>query len=330
MAGGPQLGHGQGGGDFPAGQIWRLLGEDEKEEGQEESARWKEFEEDVKKGRSVAFRAIKDKVQESWTGEDDVSNVALLDSQAAKWGSIWQTGRSAWDVRKAGLQVGGLEAGETLKAAELRNAAKSFKKKTTAVEGWHPRHLAAFSDDLLDRLGEIFKLFEVAVWWPSSESCLLTKLIPKPKGGLRPVMWFRTLYRVYARARRGCVQRWFTEWAAARPEVNMAPGRHTTDAIWRSMVRQDLGVGSKNFIEINGDFQKAFDFVGRGVVGQCKEARVPFEYLGGVTYVVRLVSSGAAQLGGLGGATRMAGYCGWVSVRSVRAGGTFGGPDRHS
>ena len=241
----------------------RLLGEDEREERLEDDARWKAFEEDVKQGKSVAFRAVKDKIQEVWSGEDEVSNVALLEGQAEKWSAIWQAGRSAWDVRQAGISVGGLDVGAALTASDLRKAAKSFKKKTTAVEGWHPRHLAAFSDELLELLGGILRLFEVAVWWPSSESCLLTKLIPKPKGGLRPVMWFRTLYRVYARARRDSVQRWFKEWTATRPEINMAPGRHTTDAIWRSMVRQDLGTGAKKFVEVNWDFQKAFDFVDR-------------------------------------------------------------------
>ena len=53
-------------------------------------------------------------------------------------------------------------------------------------------------------------------------------------------MWYRSMYGVYARTRRPMVQEWFAKWAAVKPEVNVAPGRHTTDAILRSVVRQEM------------------------------------------------------------------------------------------
>ena len=46
----------------------------------------------------------------------------------------------------------------------------------------------------------------------------------------------------------------------------MAPGRHTTDAIWRSLVRQDLGGEHTHFVEWNWDFLKAFDHIDRQVL----------------------------------------------------------------
>ena len=69
------------------------------------------------------------------------------------------------------------------------------------------------------------------------------------------------MFRVYSRARRPRVQEWFATWASTRPEVNMAPGRHTTDAIWRSVVRQEISEPGTMHVEWNWDLQKAFDFV---------------------------------------------------------------------
>ncbi len=72
---------------------------------------------------------------------------------------------------------------------------------------------------------------------------------------------------MFARARRVHVRDWFAEWSRARPEINRAPGRHTTDAIWRTMVRQSLGE-DKAFLEWTWDLQKAFDHVDRGLLWQ--------------------------------------------------------------
>ena len=41
----------------------------------------------------------------------------------------------------------------------------------------------------------------------------------------------------------------------------MAPGRHTTDAIWRVMVKQQLADISAKFLAWNWDLQKAFDCI---------------------------------------------------------------------
>ena len=88
----------------------RLLEADEKEERAEESKRWSEVKEQVRLGQSVGFRVIKDKVQETWSGEEDVSNVAQLVAQADKWAALWLEGDSEWDIRKSGIYYGGTPA----------------------------------------------------------------------------------------------------------------------------------------------------------------------------------------------------------------------------
>ena len=88
-------------------RFQRLLEVDEKEERAEEAKKWAEVKEQFRLRQSVGFRMIKDKIQETWSGEQDVSNVAQLKSQADKWAGLWQEGDDEWDIRQAGLAVGG-------------------------------------------------------------------------------------------------------------------------------------------------------------------------------------------------------------------------------
>ncbi len=50
-------------------------------------------------------------------------------------------------------------------------------------------------------------------------------------------------------------------WADERLEVNIALGRQAIDAMWRSMVRQDIGQGQGVLAERSWYLQKAFDLV---------------------------------------------------------------------
>ncbi len=102
----------------------------------------------------------KDEMQETWSGEQDVSNVAQLKVQADKWAGLWHEGMAEWDIRQAGTAVGGVPIEAPLTAEELRSASKSFKKRTTSVEGWRPRHFAGLSDVLLGALGKSFALWK--------------------------------------------------------------------------------------------------------------------------------------------------------------------------
>ena len=257
-----------------------LLKADENRCAKEKRERWTKFKEAVAKGEAAGFRIIKEKSQENWAGEKDVSNVAQLTAQAVKWASLWASQEDKWDINLAGIDLGVMEEWDLLTAKEIRDAARSFKKRTTAVEGWHPRHFGWLSDDMLNALSRLWHVCETQLVWPSQEEELLAKLIPKASGGLRPIMWYRSMFRVYSRARRPRVQQWFASWAATRPEVNMAPGRHTTDAIWRSVVRQETSDSGTLHVEWNWDLQKAFDYVKRDILwSKARAAGYPMKSL---------------------------------------------------
>ncbi len=236
-----------------------------------QSDRWSKVKKEVESGASVGFRLVKGKKAEMWADEvGDISNVALLQRQADKWASVWEANNhtGAWDIRTCGADLSNLDLPEPITAKQIRESSRSFKVKTTAVEGWHPRSFAQFSDELLGALADIWSLAECWLKWPKAEEEMLAKLIAKPSGGLRPIMWFRSSFRTYARIRRSEIREWFVAFCKKWPEVNMAPGRHTTDAVWREQMRRCLHHGQTKSAEINWDLSKAFDHVGRAKLFQ--------------------------------------------------------------
>ena len=154
----------------------------------------------------MSFKMVKDKTLSNWEGEADISNVGLLHAQTDKWAKLWQEQSHSWDLWQAELPIQGTMVRPAVTPVEIREASKSFKVRTTLVEGWHPRHFGMMSDSLLTRLGHIWHMCEVAQYWPECEAAMLAKLIPKASGGLRPIVWFRSGFRVFARSRRQAVR----------------------------------------------------------------------------------------------------------------------------
>ena len=91
-----------------------LLKADENRCAKEKRERWTKFKEAVAKGDAAGFRIIKEKCQEKWAGEKDVSNVAQLRAQAVKWAELWAAQADRWDIHKAGLDLSNMECGQVL------------------------------------------------------------------------------------------------------------------------------------------------------------------------------------------------------------------------
>ena len=210
---------------------------------QESKERWIKFKEGVAKGEAAGFRIIKEKLQERWACEQDVSNVAHLRQKAVKWKDLWAGEADPWNIRAQRLGFDSTAVPVTLTAKEIGRAAKTFKKRTTVVKGWRPHDFGWLSDEMPEALDILWHMCEVHTVWPSQEEEPLAKLIPKASGGLRLMMRCRSTHRVYSRARRATVLGWLAGWSAIRPEVNMAPGMHTTGAIWRSVGRSPGSCG---------------------------------------------------------------------------------------
>ncbi len=60
--------------------------------------------------------------------------MAQLKAQATKWQELWAGQQEKWDIFGLGLDLADVAAPGILTAKEIRDSAKSFKKRTTAVE----------------------------------------------------------------------------------------------------------------------------------------------------------------------------------------------------
>ena len=103
--------------------------------------------------------------------------------------------------------------------------------------------------------------FEATAWWPAGEQEVLTALIPKADGGLRPIALFRTIYRVYAKIRAKQVRGWASTHQGY--QFNNSKGRWVGDSTWRNQVRAILGNSGRIDTEILLDVKKAFENVNR-------------------------------------------------------------------
>ena len=146
-----------------------LLKADEDRCAKEKRERWAKFKDSVENGDAAGFRIIKEKTQEKWAGERDVSNVAQLKAQAGKWAELWAAQPDRWDIFGAGLDLGDVGMPDILTAKQIRDSARSFKKRTTAVEEWHPSHFGWLSDAMLDAVSLMWHVCEVQLVWPRQE-----------------------------------------------------------------------------------------------------------------------------------------------------------------
>jgi hypothetical protein len=123
-------------------------------------------------------------------------------------------------------------------ADQLLAASAHFKATTSSPDGLPPRSSALLSEQCLQALAMLRRLFEQH-GWPSSERIVLTVLFPKKDGGLRPIALFRSLYRVYSKARAQEARAW-----AAGPGksslCNNSSGRWVGNGTWRNQVRTGM------------------------------------------------------------------------------------------
>ena len=93
--------------------------------------------------------------------------------------------------------------------AKVRAVARSFSSfSAVSPDGFHLNNYAQLSDDGVRCLIGILRIFEKVGRLPRRIRLLLTFLINKPKGGLRALGLFPSLYRLWARLRRGYMVDW--------------------------------------------------------------------------------------------------------------------------
>ena len=215
------------------------------------------------------------------TGEATSSPTAQLEGQVSKWEALWCTGLAPPELEwETAITEDLIAAIPLLTPDTLRDCSKSFKRPTTKVDGWHPRQYQHLSDIALRCLALLFRAYEARGEWCSHQCSLLVCLIPKPNGDRRPILHFRSGYRVWARARQAQVREWATTHVPD-PAINNAAGRAPGDAVWRSLVRADLkAADGLHTAEFLWDVSKAFDRVPRrALLARARDMKYPLTLL---------------------------------------------------
>ena len=83
-----------------------------------------------------------------------------------------------------------------------------FKKPGRGAEDFHPKWFAFLPESARAEFAELLHRLEVLGCWPEQLRATLIKLIPKAKGGKRPIGLLVALIRLWERARVLEVRQW--------------------------------------------------------------------------------------------------------------------------
>ncbi len=199
-------------------------------------------------GAAVAHRWTK--VLEDWRPEtvgDMINGAAavtadpgaVVEAERSKWDSLWRPPgttrpRPDWGV---------VERLHRPSVEQFRRAARSFPRTTgIGVEGILPSDFDALDDVGVDACIDVMMTCEAIGYVPKVIALVLVKMIPKKDGGRRPIGLLPSLYRVWAKVRRGEVRDWERKWA--RSYFAAGPGKAAETAAWVSALRAELAAAS--------------------------------------------------------------------------------------
>ena len=105
-----------------------------------------------------------------------------------------------------------------------------------------------------------FRGLEISGEWPQFTQLVMTVLIPKSDGGLRPIGLFPTTYRIWMRCRRPTIKEWRKKHS--RDYRYGGAGRGAQRASWIHAARTELACGgSKSYATVLLDLVKAFETI---------------------------------------------------------------------
>ena len=112
-------------------------------------------------------------------------------------------------------------------------ASKCFKSRTgLGGDDFHPRWFFLLPEYMRGQVAEFLNELEVIGCWPAQLQTTLIKLIPKAKGGKRPIGLLTALVRLWERLRIHEVRNW--KAVSSRDYNWAARGRSAQDVVWKS------------------------------------------------------------------------------------------------
>ncbi len=231
----------------------------------EEKRQWKEWvAEGIDKGAGRAHAYTK--TPNAWAptvvelpeGGTSAAIDELMDGQRRKYSEMWRPAahpfRYDWED---------LSELPRMTPDRLREVAASFSSRTsTTFDGFHPRELGHLSDGALEALAALYAAAEVAAIWPRQISLVVAALLPKPKGGYRPIGMAPAAYRLWSKARRVEADAW--ERQHERPYFSASKNNGPLDTVWRLAARQEAGTAQGEVAgTLSEDIQAFFESIDR-------------------------------------------------------------------
>ena len=198
-------------------------------------------------------------------GIHSTDTTVILDETVHKYAELWDCKASDHEYGRGPLWGAG-EKLERLSPDALRKASRLFKKGTaTSHDGFHPRHFGLLDDEALRVLAAVLELCECLGTMPTNMRQNTVALLPKPKGGFRPIGIYTSLERVWARARSPLIRKW--EAKNRRKYLACAKGSGAADAVWAQAVTAESGVGCKKHV-VGGcwDLRAFYDNINHGLL----------------------------------------------------------------
>ncbi len=84
-----------------------------------------------------------------------------------------------------------------LKGKYLIEAARRFRTGTSNIDGMGPRHIGLLGDDATEICAAMCNIWELGGCYPRSLESVIVKLLVKKDGGFRPIMLFRSMFRIH-------------------------------------------------------------------------------------------------------------------------------------
>ena len=180
--------------------------------------------------------------------------------EEVKWHKLWKVNENP-----ASKQDKRVLMGERFPIKLIKETAKSFDWGTSCMDGIPIRCVGLLSDEMLEALSDLFQMATMFAHYPEEMETMAVKLLGKKDGTFRPIILFRSLFRLHGRLLASRTRGWEKHNLADEPFGNNQ-GKEALDSVYRACIRQAIGLSGGVFNEAADvliDLRKCFEHLSR-------------------------------------------------------------------
>jgi hypothetical protein len=136
------------------------------------------------------------------------------------------------------------------------------------MDGIPIRCISMLSNDLVEALSGMFHLATMFAHYPKEMEHMAVKLLSKKDGTFRPIILFRSLFRLHGRLLASRTREWERNHLADQPFGNNQ-GREALDSVYRACIRQAIGLAGgivSEAADVLIDLRKCFEHLSRDLL----------------------------------------------------------------